>query len=135
MRFNLPTEILFYSLFCLGLLSANSVAFAQVYKSYDAGGNVVFSDKPSKRSKEVEVSEPNVGDSFKIPPQSSVQSTSRTKPETKTDQKQGTQPVADYDSADTDKDGRVSRREKEKQREERDRQNRKKTKAAGGNDE
>jgi hypothetical protein len=133
---HLPTKNLFYSLFCFGLLcfgllSANGVAFAQVYKSYDADGNVVFSDKPSKRGKEVEVSEPNVSESFEMPPQSPTKSTSKTK----TEREQVMQPIADYDPADTNKDGRVSRREKEEQREERHKQNREAAEATEGDEE
>ena len=132
MRCHLPIKALFYSLLCFGLLSANGVAFAQVYKSYDADGNVVFSDKPSKRSKEVEVSKPNVSDSFEIPPQSSTKPTFETKPETKTEPEQVTQPIADYEPADTNNDGRVSRREKEEQRKERHRRNREMAETAEG---
>ena len=133
---HLLTKNLFYSLFCFGLLcfgllSANGVAFAQVYKSYDADGNVVFSDKPSKRGEEVEVSKPNVSESFEMPPQSPSESTSKTK----TEREQVTQPTADYDPADTNNDGRVSRREKEEQREERHRKNREAAEAAEGDKE
>jgi hypothetical protein len=135
MRCHLLTKNLFYSLFCFGLLSANGVAFAQVYKSYDADGNVVFSDKPSKRGEEVEVSEPNVGDSFAIPPQSSTKSTFETNPETKTEPHEAAQPTTDFDPADTNKDGRVSRREKEEQREERHKQNREAAEATEGDEE
>jgi hypothetical protein len=132
---HLLTKNLFYSLFCFGLLSANGVAFAQVYKSYDADGDVVFSDKPSKRSKEVEIGQPNVSESFEVPRQSSTKSTFETKSETKTEPEQTTQPIADYDPADTNKDGRVSRREKEEQREERHRKNREAAEASKGDEE
>jgi hypothetical protein len=135
MRCHLLTKNLFCSLFCFGLLSASGVAFAQVYKSYDADGNVVFSDTPSKRSKEVEVSKPNVSDSFEVPPRSSTKSTFETEPETKTKPEQATQPIADNDPADTNNDGRVSRREKEEQREERHRKNREAAEAAEGDKE
>ena len=130
---HLLTKNLFYSLFCFGLLcfgllSANSVAFAQVYKSYDADGDVVFSDKPSKRSKEVEIGQPNVSESLEIPPQSSAEST----PKKKTEREQVTQPIADYDPADTNQDGRVSRREKEEERKQRHKKNREEREAAEG---
>jgi hypothetical protein len=110
---------LFYSLLCFGLLSLNGVAFAQVYKSYDADGNVVFSDKPTQDSREVEVTKPNVSDSYEIPPSPPAESPLETKPEAEPEPEPVTQPIADDDSADTNKDGRISRREKEEQRKER----------------
>ena len=110
---------LFCSLLCFGLLSLNGVAFAQVYKSYDADGNVVFSDKPTQDSREVEVTKPNVSDSYEIPPPSPAESPLETKPEAEPEPEPVTQPIADDDSADTNKDGRISRREKEEQRKER----------------
>ena len=79
MRTHLPTKNLFRSLLFIGLLSLNGVAFAQVYKSYDADGNVVFSDKPTKRSSEVEIAKPNLSDSFEIPPP--AESSPETKPD------------------------------------------------------
>ena len=114
-RYHLLIKNLFCSLLCFGLLSLNGVAFAQVYKSYDADGNVVFSDKPTQRSKEVEITKPNVSDSFEAPPPSPVEPT----PETKPEPEPVAPPIADDDSADTNNDGRISRREKEKQRKKR----------------
>jgi hypothetical protein len=133
-RCHLHTKNLFCSLLCFGLLSLNSVAFAQVYKSYDADGNVVFSDKPTQRSREVEVSKPNLSDSFVIPPPPPPPADPplETKPETESEPKPVTQPTADDDSADTNNDGRVSRREKEDQRKERRKKKRDKEKAAEG---
>ena len=119
MRCHLLTKTLFYSLLCFGLLSLNGVAFAQVYKSYDADGNVVFSDKPTQDSREVEVTKPNVSDSYEIPPSPPAESPLETKPEAEPEPEPVTQPIADDDSADTNKDGRISRREKEEQRKER----------------
>ena len=127
---------LFCSLFCFGLLSLNGVAFAQVYKSYDADGNVVFSDKPTKRSSEVEVTKPNLSDSFEVPPP--AESPPETEPETVSEPEvvlepePVTQPNTDNDSADTNNDGRVSRREKEDQREARRKKKRDAAKAAEG---
>ena len=133
MRFHLLTKNLFCSLLFIGLLSLNGVAFAQVYKSYDANGNVVFSDKPTKRSSEVEITNPNLSDSFEIPPPA------ESPPETKTEAVPEPEPVAepktDYDPADTNKNGRVSRREKEEQREERRKKKRAEAKAAEGYEE
>jgi hypothetical protein len=133
MRCHLLTKNLFCSLLCFGLLSLNGVAFAQVYKSYDADGNVVFSDKPTQDSREVEVTKPNVSDSFEIPPPPPpVESTLETKPEAEPEPEPEpvTQPIADDDSADTNNDGRVSRREKEDQRKERRKKNREEAEAA-----
>jgi len=130
-RHNLLIKNLLCSLLCFGLLSLKTVALAQVYKSYDANGNVVFSDKPTKRSKEVEITKPNLSESFEIPPSPPTESSLETKPEVESEPTPVTQPVADDDSADTNNDGRVSRREKEEQR----KAKREKAKAAEGNKE
>ena len=132
MRCHLLRKNLFCSLLCIGLLSLNGVAFAQVYKSYDADGNVVFSDKPAQSSKEIEITKPNLSDSFKIPPPPPAGSSLETKPEAKSEPEPVTQPIADADSADTNHDGRISRREKEEQRKERRKKKREKAKAAEG---
>jgi len=130
-RYHLLTKNQFCSLLCFGLLSLQGVAFAQVYKSYDADGNVVFSDKPTQRSKEVEVTKPNLSDSFEVPPPPPAESPLETEPETESEPKPETQPIADDDSADTNNDGRVSRREKEEYR----KKKREKAKAVEGNKE
>ena len=135
MRYYLFTKNLFCWLICFGLLSLKGAAFAQVYKSYDADGNVVFSDEPTQRSEEVEITRPNVSDSFEIPPPPSVEPPPETKPEAESEPEVVTQPIADEDSADTNNDGRVSRREKEEQRKERRKKKREKAKAAEGNKE
>jgi hypothetical protein len=106
------------------------MAFAQVYKSYDADGNVVFSDKPTQGSQEVEITEPNVGDSFEIPPPPA-----EPLPETEPEPESSAPPITDESSADTNQDGRISKREKEEQREERRRKKREREKAAEGNKE
>jgi hypothetical protein len=132
MRFQLLTKNLFCSLLFIVLLSLNGVAFAQVYKSYDGNGNVVFSDKPTKRSSEVEISRPNLSDSFEIPPP--AESPPETKPEAVPEPEPVAQPETDYDPADTNKNGRVSRREKEEQRKERRKKKRAAEKAAEGDE-
>jgi Domain of unknown function (DUF4124) len=132
---HLLTKNLFCSLLCCGLLSLNGVAFAQVYKSYDADGNVVFSDKPTQRSKEVEITKPNLSESFEIPPPPPTEPSLETKPEAEPEAEPVTQPIADHDPADTNKDGRVSRREKEEQRKERRKKKREKAKAVEGDKE
>ena len=133
-RYHLLTKNLFCSLLCFGLLNLNGVAFAQVYKSYDADGNVVFSDKPTQRSKEVEITKPNLSDSFEIPPPPPAESPPETKPEAEPEPEPETQPIADDDSADTNNDGRVSRREKEEQREERHKKKREEREAVEGDE-
>jgi hypothetical protein len=132
-RCHLLTKNLFCSLLCFGLLSLSGAAFAQVYKSHDADGNVVFSDKPTQGSKEVEVTRPNVSDSFEIPPPAPAESPLEIKPEAESEPEPVTQPIVDDDSADSNNDGRVSRREKEEQRKQRRKQKREKAKAAEGN--
>ncbi|MDH3635006.1 MAG: DUF4124 domain-containing protein [Gammaproteobacteria bacterium] len=129
------TKDLFCSLLCFGLLSLNGVAHAQVYKSYDADGNVVFSDKPTQGSKEVEVTKPNLSDSFEIPPSSQVESPPESPPEAEPETEAETQPIAEEGSADTNNDGRISRREKEEQRKLRRKKKREMEKAAAGGDE
>ncbi len=137
MRCHLLTKNLFCSLLCFGLLSLSSVAFAQVYKSYDADGNVIFSDKPTQDSREVEVTKPNVSDSFEIPPppEPTDELPPETEPEAEPEPESETQPIGDYDSADTNKDGRISRREKEEERKERRKKKREQEKAAGEDEE
>ena len=49
------------------LLGLNLPALAQVYKSTDADGNIVYSDQPGADSEEVKVPDPNVGDAVKVP--------------------------------------------------------------------
>jgi len=123
------TKNLFYSLLCFGLLSLQGVAIAQVYKSYDADGNVVFSDKPTQRSTEIEITKPNLSDAFEIPPPRPAEPSLETKPQAEPDPESLTQPIADENSADTNNDGRVSRREKKEQRKERREKKREKAKA------
>ena len=135
MRYHLLTKTLFCWLICFGLLSLKGVAFAQVYKSYDADGNVVFSDKPTQGSKEVEITRPNLSDSVEVPPPAPTKSPLETKPEAESETEPATQPIADDDSADTNKDGRVSRREKEEHRKERRKKNRERVEAAEGHKE
>ena len=133
MRFHLPTKNLICCLLCFGLLSLNGIACAQVYKSYDANGNVIFSDTPTKRSSEVEITTPNVSDTFDIPP--ATESPPESEPEAESELEPSTQPNADYDPADTNFDGRVSRREKEDERKERRKKKREAAEAAEGYEE
>jgi len=98
----------------------------------DAEGNVVFSDKPTQRSKEIEITKPNLSDSFEIPPPPPAESPLETKSEAEPEAEPVTQPIAGDDSADTNNDGRVSRREKEEQRKQRRKKKREKEKAAEG---
>jgi hypothetical protein len=134
-RCHLLTKNLLCWLLCFGLLGLNGIALAQVYKSYDADGNVIFSDKPTKRSSEVEVTKPNLSDSFDIPPPTESPPENRPEAEPEPESEPVTQPNSDYDSADTNNDGRVSRREKEEQRKERHKKNREEAEAAEENEE
>ena len=138
MRYHLLTKNLVsrltFGLIFFGLLSMQSVVFAQVYKSYDADGNVIFSDTPTQRSQEVDITKPNVGDLFEIPPPP-AESSSEAEPETKPEPEPVTQPISDFDPADTNQDGRVSRREKEEERKQRHKKNREEREAAEGDKE
>ena len=44
-----------------------NTAFAQVYQSTDADGNIVFSDTPTPSSQEIQIPEPNLSDAVKVP--------------------------------------------------------------------
>ena len=52
----------------LPALAMTLPAFAQVYRSTDAEGNVTFSDQPTSESEAVNVPPTNVGDSVEVPP-------------------------------------------------------------------
>jgi hypothetical protein len=130
MRFHLLSITLFCWLLCAGLASWNGVAIAQVYKSYDARGNVVFSDKPTAHSEEVELGKTNLSDSFAVPPPSPSDPAPETSPTAQPPPEPSTEPIADDDSADTNNDGRVSRREKDEQRKEQRNKKRETKKAA-----
>jgi len=54
------------------LIGFSLAAHAQVYRSTDADGNVIFSDQPTPESEEVVVPETNVGDSVDVPPPAPV---------------------------------------------------------------
>ena len=135
MRFHLFTKNLICGLLCFGLLSLNGIACAQVYKSYDANGNVIFSDTPTKRSSEVEITKPNVSDTFDIPPPTESPPETEPEAEPELEPESIALPDTDYDPADTNKDGRVSRREKEEQRKERRKKKREDEEAAEGYEE
>lgn len=135
MRCLLPTNRLFFPLVCLILLGLNGGAVAQVYKSYDANGNVIFSDKPTQGSREIEVTKPNVGDSFDVPPPAPAETLPESQPEAESEPEPTTQPAIEYDPADTNFDGRISRREKEERLEERYKKSREAKKAAEGYEE
>jgi hypothetical protein len=49
------------------ILGLSCTLQAQVYKSTDADGNVIFSDSPTADSEEVEISEPNLADPVDVP--------------------------------------------------------------------
>jgi hypothetical protein len=134
-RYHLLKKYLLCPLLCFGLFSLDGIVFAQVYKSYDADGNVIFSDKPTEGGKEVEVTEPNLSDSFEIPPPPPAEPLPETNPEAESEPEPAAPPIADGKYIDTNKDGRISRREREDQRDERNRKKREKKKAAEGEQE
>ena len=49
------------------LWGLSCAVFAQVYKSTDAEGNVVFSDTPAEGGEEVKIPEANVADPVEVP--------------------------------------------------------------------
>jgi hypothetical protein len=49
------------------MLGLSCTLQAQVYKSTDADGNVIFSDIPTADSEEVEIPEPNLADPVDVP--------------------------------------------------------------------
>ena len=49
------------------MLGLASTALAQVYKSTDADGNVIYSDTPAADSEEVQVQETNIADPVEVP--------------------------------------------------------------------
>jgi hypothetical protein len=49
------------------MLGLSCTATAQVYKSTDDDGNVIFSDTPGTDSEEVEVTKPNIADPVEVP--------------------------------------------------------------------
>ena len=57
-----PCTILF-----LFILTTSNTAFAQVYQSTDADGNIVFSDTPTPSSQEIQIPETNLSDAVKVP--------------------------------------------------------------------
>ena len=57
----------FRSLLLLLLWGLSCAALAQVYKSTDAEGNVVFSDTPTESGEEVKIPELNVADPVETP--------------------------------------------------------------------
>jgi hypothetical protein len=135
MRCLSPINPLFFPLVGLILLGLNGAAVAQVYKSYDANGNVIFSDKPTQGSREIEVTDPNVSDSFDVPPPAPVETLPEKPPEAESEPEPTTQPAIEYDTADTNHDGRVSRREKEEKLEERYKKSREAKEAAKSSEE
>jgi hypothetical protein len=135
MRCLSPINPLFFPLVGLILLGLNGTAVAQVYKSYDANGNVIFSDKPTQGSREIEVTDPNVSDSFDVPPPAPVETIPERLPEAESEPEPTTQPTIEYDPADTNYDGRISRREKEEKLEERYKKSREAKEAAEGYEE
>ena len=49
------------------ILGLSCTASAQVYKSTDDDGNIIFSDTPAADSEEVQIQEPNIADPVEVP--------------------------------------------------------------------
>ena len=49
------------------ILATSNTAYAQVYQSTDADGNIVFSDTPTPSSQEIQIPETNLSDAVKVP--------------------------------------------------------------------
>ena len=107
----------FYAALIGLLIGLYGSSHAQVYKSIDADGNVVFSDTPTRNSEEVNVPKANVADSVEVPESAPGESM----PEPKK-QEIAPQPEVVVVVEDDDDDDDLSRREKRreaKRREER----------------
>ena len=68
------------------MLGLSCIALAQVYKSTDADGNVIFSDTPATDSEEVEITSPNIANPVEVPanvtaPEPEAVETQKKKPE------------------------------------------------------
>ena len=92
------------------LMGLSSTGYAQVYKSTDADGNVVFSDTPAAGSEEIQVSEPNVADSVEVPAYVPPDPAAAAAPEVTEEQPQPVVIVINED--DDDDDGSRNLREK-----------------------
>jgi len=49
------------------ILATSNTAYAQVYQSTDADGNIVFSDTQTPSSQEIQIPETNLSDAVKVP--------------------------------------------------------------------
>ena len=49
------------------ILATSNTAYAQVYQSIDADGNIVFSDTQTPSSQEIQIPETNLSDAVKVP--------------------------------------------------------------------
>jgi len=49
------------------MLGLACTALAQVYKSTDADGNVIYTDTPAADSEEIQIQEPNISDPVEVP--------------------------------------------------------------------
>lgn len=99
------------------LMGLSSTSYAQVYKSTDADGNVVYSDTPAAGGEEIQVPEANVADPVEapayVPPEP--------KPEVIVEEKPQPEVIV---TTDDDDDGHMGMREK--RRKDKHRQNREK---------
>jgi hypothetical protein len=95
-----------YALLIALLTGLSGISHAQVYKSIDAEGNVVYSDTPTEDAEEVQVPKANVADSVEVP----AVTPPEPKPEVKTEKTP--QPEVTVITDDGDDDGDMSIREK-----------------------
>ena len=90
-------------------IGLSATGYAQVYKSIDAEGNVVYSDQPPVAGgEEIEVPEANVADSVEVP--ASVSSESTPEPTPKVTVEETPQPEVVVSSDDGDDDDGTSQK-------------------------
>ena len=94
-----------YALLITLMVGLSGTSHAQVYKSIDAEGNVIYSDTPTENAEEVQVPKANVADSVEVP----AAAPPEPKPEVKTEKTP--QPEVIVVTEDDD-DGDMSIREK-----------------------
>ena len=97
------------------LIGLSGTSHAQVYKSIDAEGNVVYSDTPTQNAEEIQVPKANVADSVEVP----EASTPEPKPEASTEETPQPEVVVITDDDDDDGLSARERRRKAKRRHDR----------------
>ena len=105
----------FYAALIGLLIGLYGTSHAQVYKSIDADGNVVYSDTPTQNSEEVQVPKANVADPVEV----QESAPSEAKPEPRTEEAPQPEVVVIVEDDDDDDDD-LSRREKRRKAKRRD---------------